>query len=57
MQPSNLANVILFLASDAAMMINGASIPVDQGVSTLVPNYFSSGRLAADSADSGVRFE
>ena len=32
MQPSNIADVILFLASDAAAMINGAAIPVDQGV-------------------------
>jgi hypothetical protein len=32
MPASNIANVILFLASDAAAMINGASIPVDQGV-------------------------
>jgi len=35
MQASNIANVILFLASDAASMINGASIPVDQGWSVI----------------------
>lgn len=34
MPASHIADVILFLASDQAAMINGASIPVDQGVRT-----------------------
>jgi len=35
MPASNIANVILFLASDQAKMINGATIPVDQGWSVV----------------------
>jgi len=35
MPPSHIADLILFLASDQAVMINGASIPVDQGLSVI----------------------
>jgi NAD(P)-dependent dehydrogenase (short-subunit alcohol dehydrogenase family) len=41
MPASNIANVILFLASDAVAMINGASIPVDQGVWPSSPFSYS----------------
>jgi NAD(P)-dependent dehydrogenase (short-subunit alcohol dehydrogenase family) len=37
MPASYIADVILFLASDAGAMINGASIPVDQGVRNFLP--------------------
>jgi len=35
MPASHIADLILFLASDQSAMINGASIPVDQGMSVI----------------------
>ena len=53
MPASHIADMILFLASDQAAMINGASIPVDQGVSYLSA---CSERLYADVRISGALF-